>query len=42
MSSCGKIEAAIAAMPAVLLGTCQVTDDYTSEDTRSFQVMAVR
>lgn len=42
MESCGKIEAAIAAMPAVMLGTCQVADDYSSDVRRTFQVMVVR
>jgi hypothetical protein len=42
MTSCGKIEAAIAAMPADVLGTCQVADDYSSEDSRTFRVMVVR
>ena len=42
MRSCGKIEAAIAAMPAAELGTCRVGDDESMEDARSFRVMVLR
>jgi hypothetical protein len=42
MTSCGKIEAAIAAMPAVVLGTCQVREHSGSDTGRIFRVMAVR
>lgn len=42
MTSCGKIEAAIASMHAMELGTCQVVDDYVAKDRRTFRVMVVR
>lgn len=42
MTSCGKIEAAIAAMPTTIVGTCRVADDYIEDDSRTFQVMVVR
>ena len=42
MTSCGKIEAAIASMPAVELGACQVSDDYVSTVRSTFRVMVVR
>jgi hypothetical protein len=42
MTSCGRIEAATAAMRAAVIGTCQVTDDYYPDQSRTFQVMVVR